>query len=274
MASELVYTSADQGLKPQTHGFCTVAMTRGLARNITERLEGLSGYRAHFAAHDPMARSNPVNYSYYRFTIGGRACPILSRVSYAGFDYTGRSNKLAHHVVLDEGALPIAGPTRLSLQPGFFLRSWSGTPAWLEQPKAIPDPARTSCPAQTWQQVAGDSGWAGVVAEHTLAAPLFPGRPKAPVAILYKPGFDSDQFAADAGRGDGPDPARAALGGDVQHLPDRHADRHIVRLAVHAARFAGVEEDPEQSACPVHRSHQGFAACRRRRSAGGGGPIR
>ena len=45
MALELVYTSAERGLRPGTSGFCTVAMTRGLPPALVPRLEALGGYR-------------------------------------------------------------------------------------------------------------------------------------------------------------------------------------------------------------------------------------
>jgi hypothetical protein len=194
MASELVYTSSEQGLKPGTHGYCTVAMTRGLGPPVlVERLEGLSGYRAHFPAHDPRAADNPVNFAYYQFTVGGRACPVLSRVGFAGFDYTGRSNKLAHHVVLDAAdERPAAGPTALALEPGFFRPTWSGAPQWIEGGRQLPQGGRRLGPAATWEEVAGDAGWAGVLAEHTIAALDAAGLAAgAAAAILFPPGFDS-----------------------------------------------------------------------------------
>ena len=38
MALELIYTSARQGLKPGSHGFCTVAMTAGMPPGLVSRL--------------------------------------------------------------------------------------------------------------------------------------------------------------------------------------------------------------------------------------------
>ena len=52
MSHEIIYTSAPQGLKPGSHGFCTVAATAGIAKNLLERLESLSGYRHAFMAEE------------------------------------------------------------------------------------------------------------------------------------------------------------------------------------------------------------------------------
>ncbi|MGV2333984.1 MAG UNVERIFIED_CONTAM: hypothetical protein LVR18_07650 [Planctomycetaceae bacterium] len=45
MIEEILYTSAPKGLKPGSHGFCTVNSTIGMAQTTAERLEALSGYR-------------------------------------------------------------------------------------------------------------------------------------------------------------------------------------------------------------------------------------
>lgn len=96
MIEELIYTSAPQGLKPGSSGFTTVASTAGMASNLANLLESLSGYR-HLA--DPGtagAKQNPVIFSHLKGRVGGRNLNILSRIADAGLDYSGRTNKLAH----------------------------------------------------------------------------------------------------------------------------------------------------------------------------------
>ena len=190
MALELVYTSAERGLKPRSHGFCTVAMTRGMAAGLVERLESLSAYRSHFAPHDPEAAENPVNYSYYRFSIGGRTVPVLSRVAFAGFDHTGRSNKIAHHVALEPHELALEGPAWVARQDGFFIARWAGEPRLIGGQKQVKPPGREAASAATWREVVGDAGWAGAVAEHTLT------RPGAPVVMVYRPEVGSETLLA------------------------------------------------------------------------------
>ncbi|MBP5233840.1 MAG: hypothetical protein J6333_10580, partial [Planctomycetes bacterium] len=135
MAQELVYTSAPKGLKPLSKGFCTVAQTRGMAAPLAEQLESLSDYRPFYPPSSPEAAKNPATCAHWLLPGNLHA---LSRVVFAGFDYTARANKLAHHLVLGPGELGPAGPARPFLAPGLFRDRWEGTPRWLETPPALP----------------------------------------------------------------------------------------------------------------------------------------
>ena len=46
MAHELIYTSAERGLRPGTRGYCTVAYTHGMMPQTLQLLEALSAYRS------------------------------------------------------------------------------------------------------------------------------------------------------------------------------------------------------------------------------------
>ena len=113
MSQEILYTSAAAGLKRGSHGFCTVVSTDGMAQNLAQQLEMLSGYRHAFALNDPRVSLNPVNYSHLIIELGGRRYHVLSRIADAGVDYTQRTNKLAHHVALEESERVAAGPAAL-----------------------------------------------------------------------------------------------------------------------------------------------------------------
>jgi GTPase-associated protein 1 len=126
MSQELFYTSAPRGLQPGSRGFCAVAATPGLSPALAEKLESLSGYRPLFPPHDPRAAQNPVAWSHLRVSVGGRTHHLLSRVGPAGLDYTERTNKFAHHVVLDSGELAAGGPAWMLAQPGFMEPQWDG----------------------------------------------------------------------------------------------------------------------------------------------------
>ena len=84
MSHEIVYTSAPEGLKPGARGFCIVVATDGTARNLVERLEGLSGYSHAFLPPDPRAAQNPINYSHLILKVGGQEYHVLSRIADAG----------------------------------------------------------------------------------------------------------------------------------------------------------------------------------------------
>lgn len=164
MTQELIYTSAPKGLQLGSRGFCTVACTAGMAKPLADRLEALSGYKHLYPPGGESSHLNPVNYSFVTFKLGGKTYYVLSRIADAGLDYTQRSNKLAHHVVLEGSELPPAGPAWLMRQPGFFVTSWEGEPRPIE-PRRLPlssDPGPRKC--DVWQSITGDAGWGGVLA--------------------------------------------------------------------------------------------------------------
>src|SRR5262245_31377897 len=131
MSYELFYTSAPKGLQPGSRGFCTVATTRGMPAALMEKLEALSGYRPLFPPHDAKAALNPVVHAHLRINVGGKTYSVLSRIGTAELDYTERTNKFAHHVVLDAHELPPGGPAWVLGQSGFMETRWDGEVKYL-----------------------------------------------------------------------------------------------------------------------------------------------
>ncbi len=80
MSQEILYTSAPKGLKSGSRGFCTVVSTRGMAKNLSQRLESLSGYRHIYLPHDPKSHLNPINYAHFKITLGGRFRAPLDQI--------------------------------------------------------------------------------------------------------------------------------------------------------------------------------------------------
>jgi hypothetical protein len=103
-----------------------------MAANLTRMLESLSGYRHLFTPGSPEAEKNPVIYSFLQVRIGGDQRHVLSRVADFGVDYSGRSNKLAHHISMLAKSTPIGGPTRMLLDKQFFYDDWQGDPRMLQ----------------------------------------------------------------------------------------------------------------------------------------------
>ena len=167
MTIELLYTSAAQGLKQGSRGFCTVVCTAGLPINLAQRLEALSGYRHLYQPGDQRADDNPVCHSHIRLAVGGKTLSILSRVGAYGVDYSQRTNKIAHHVVFD-GAVPACGPAAVLSQSGIMRTNWDGECKTLQSGPQVPSIALQPAPCQEWKRMTGDAGWAGVVANAWL----------------------------------------------------------------------------------------------------------
>ena len=184
LSHEIVYTSVPEGLKPGSRGFCTVASTAGIPKNLAEQLESLSGYRQAFALNDPRASLNPVNYSHLLLTVAGRRYSVLSRVCDAGLDYTQRTNKLAHHVALTDTERTAGGPAWALAQPGFSITHWDGPPRHFATGRLpISQDSRFS-ECRAWKALTGDAGWAGVLAESVMA------KPPQTASIIFRPGQD------------------------------------------------------------------------------------
>lgn len=161
MNAELLYTSAPEGLKRGSRGFCTVVATEGLPVNVSQRLESLSGYRHVFQPGEDRDADNPVCHSHVRFTVGGRLLHVVSRIAAYGVDYSQRTNKLAHHIVVDRP--PPGGPVPL-LQSGAFLHSWDGVCRTKSQGPSLQGSAIAASICHRWETVTGDAGWGGLLA--------------------------------------------------------------------------------------------------------------
>ncbi len=184
MIQELLYTSAPKGLKPGSRGFCTVLSTSGMPAPVATALESLSGYRPVFPPGDPQAEQNPVVYSHLKMLLGGRRGDVLSRIADYGLDYSQRTNKIAHHLVIDPNDRPTAGPAWLLAHQEVMRANWNGEPRIVTGERSLPQgksPLRT-CTA--WKNLAGDAGWAGVLAESFL------NKPDQPAYIIFSPGMD------------------------------------------------------------------------------------
>lgn len=184
MIQELLYTSAPKGLKPGSRGFCTVLSTSGMPAPVATALESLSGYRPIFPPGDPQADQNPVVYSHYQMSLNGRRSHVLSRIADYGLDYSQRSNKLAHHLVLEPSERPSAGPAWVLAHSGMMRESWDGELKIISGERKVPDGPVSLRPCNAWKELAGDAGWAGVLAETFLK------QPDQPAFIIFSPGMN------------------------------------------------------------------------------------
>jgi len=151
---------------------------------LQERLEALSAYRPCYGYNDALAARNPISFAHTRLDAGGKCWHVLSRVGPAPLDYSGRSNKLAHHVVFEPEEMPRGGPAWALAQPGFMESAWDGEIGWIETGRSLPEGDLDAMACRSWEAVAGDAGWAGVLVEKTLedSASL--------VCMVYEAGMD------------------------------------------------------------------------------------
>ena len=192
MAEQLIFTSAPKGLKPGTRGYTTVAATRGISPPLMTRMEGMSGYRLAFNVSDARAAQNPVAYSHQLLSHGGVRASMLSRVAACGVDYSGRSNFLAHHILLEAAERTEAGPAWLLTQPAVLRQAWEGTPSYIDEPPPFPHKDIAPAPCRAWESAAGDAGWAGVLLEQLR------DKPRSPVYIVYEAGTELLPLFAEA----------------------------------------------------------------------------
>ena len=184
---ELVYTSVPKGLLPGSKGFATVAMTTGMPPQIAQTCEALSSYCHVFGLESDKYKNNPVAISYLRVRLGGRVLYAISRTGAAAADYSSRTNKISHHVLLDTNTgdpLPEPGPAAL-FEALSFRDQWTGEPTYLPERKApaLPNLPRTppSFHARNWQK----AGLSTTLAARLAAAWL--ANPTRPTFLTFKP---------------------------------------------------------------------------------------
>lgn len=153
MIGEVIHTWDRTGLDGDGPGFTVVARTAGLSRESASRAAQWSGHRVGLDAGRTIAIR--------RIETAGGSWTLLSATAPCR-DRGGGANRIAHHLIIEEGDLRDFDPAAALLEwsPSF---EWDGPPRELE-PSGRPAPLAPA-PCRTWQTVVGDSGWAGVVAE-------------------------------------------------------------------------------------------------------------
>ena len=159
---ELINTSVPNGLIAGTHGFATVATTRGMPDALRVRVENFCAYPHRTGAHDESYYSaNPVNWFHLTLPTGDH---VVGRTAPAAFDYTGRTNRLAHVLVFPKHEMPSNGGAFVARVAAPRLSEvWQGDPRLLEADRALDAQVRaTAAPRSTsptkWTEVFGPKG--------------------------------------------------------------------------------------------------------------------
>lgn len=188
---ELINTSVPNGLIPGTHGFATVAMSEGLAERLRIELEELSAYRHRVSTHgDAYVTENPVAWSHVILRSGQH---VVSRIAASPFDYTGRTNRLAHHLVFTAQEIAGANGADILLRAAPRLSvPWSGDPRLLPPDEAAESLlSSTTTGTSAWETLFGSDG--ATYAQRLawlLARDL--SSPLRPVAFLYDAATEGD----------------------------------------------------------------------------------
>lgn len=161
MSFQLVYTSSISLLDSPGSGYGTVARTEDIPRRLAQKLENISIYK-----EPDECRITGTQYSYQIIEYDGAAYHVLSAISPAGADYSGRACHIAHHIALSpEEVMAMRGnamrPTPAGIilaleQSSFWFREWKEDPRTLSgEPRlsasALPDASRQT----TWKQLTG-----------------------------------------------------------------------------------------------------------------------
>ena len=158
MPYEVVNTSVARGLTSGHSGFCDVLRTRGLPEEITPLLAPLNFY------NEKLARGKPA-YGVRSIRFGGRMWGVVSRVVLNGNDYTGRQNRLAHHVIAPPSELETLCPA--AVLAGYAFRdTCNESPRYLDREPEVPEIAGSF--DDVWECMGG-KGWRSHIAALALS---------------------------------------------------------------------------------------------------------
>jgi hypothetical protein len=167
MAHVLIYSSARKLLAAGRTGFGTVARSRKISTLAVGAIERLSQFDRKRGSD-----SNRVILAHRRINVGNTAIHLLSSICDAGADYTGRTNHLAHHLLVDASeARRLAGqgitPADI-LQNYAWLKSWDGAPRYFEDSEDVDLLAlnirRQAGAREHWQRLTGNGIHARLIA--------------------------------------------------------------------------------------------------------------
>jgi hypothetical protein len=166
MSHEFVHTSVERGVRGQG-GFTLAAVTRGLPSSLDPVLAELSGYDFDKTR---AVGADTIEWAHRILSVQGRSHTVLSRTAPCGNDWSGRPNRVAHHLVVEPHERAEAGPAWMLSMFGAFCE---GVPAVGERAAGPLLPQGSCLPrrACAWEAAGFDAGWAGVVAQTLLDAP-------------------------------------------------------------------------------------------------------
>jgi hypothetical protein len=166
MSFEFVHTSVEKGVRGDS-GFAVAVLTRGIPASLEPMLAELSAYDFD---RTRAVGADRVDWAHRILSTQGRSYTVLSRTAPCGNDWSGRPNRIAHHVVVEPHERAAAGPAWMLARFAGFCESAPMAEERGAGP-ALPQGDESPRPAFGWEAVGLDRGWAGVVAQALLDAP-------------------------------------------------------------------------------------------------------
>jgi len=174
MAWQLIYTSSPRLLQAGRTGFGTVAKHAAIRGALQSELERFSQF-----SRIEGLRSDRTLYYHRVLSVQGETFHVITRLKDAGFDYTGRTNHIAHHIVIPSSELAV-NPKGLSpvdvILAFTHKRLWRDT--WDEAPLEFSPaedislaslPRTLKLPAEQWRDFTGSAANAAILAPGEVA---------------------------------------------------------------------------------------------------------
>ncbi len=161
MAYQLIYTSAPRCLEAGRSGFGTVARHRGISPLLVSVIERASQF-----SRLPGTDSDRVIFCHRIINLSAAKFHLLSAIRDAGADYTGRTNHIAHHLVVEPREIAQLGtscpsPAQILLNMP-WATSWNDTPRYLADSEEVSLASlHSSLSGNAWAYLCGspDQGW-------------------------------------------------------------------------------------------------------------------
>ncbi|MEY3143960.1 MAG: hypothetical protein RLY21_2453 [Planctomycetota bacterium] len=166
MSFEFVHTSVEKGIRGDS-GFAIAVVTRGIPASLEPMLAELSAYDFD---RTRAVGADRIDWAHRILSVHGKSYTVLSRTAPCGSDWSGRPNRIAHHLVVEPHERASAGPAWLLTR---FARFCESVPTAEERGvgPSLPQGDEAPRPAHGWESAGFDRGWAGVVAQALLDAP-------------------------------------------------------------------------------------------------------
>lgn len=192
---ELIYTSSSKGVDQGSQGYCTVACSDAMPPMLRMNLENMSEYSWIYPPHDKDFVNNPINFSYVKVKVGDEWQRVISRIGLNGLDYSGRPNKIANFLCLDEDDLDEChefSPAQICSSSKTFIESWDDESSFTETDLSNLSHDSVVQTTNYWQEVTGDENGASYLIN------LYREASDSQITVIYDAHVDPLKLIAEA----------------------------------------------------------------------------